>query len=87
MSTPSSQRWPEPPASLGYAVAVLTVAVALVGARLLVELLDTSPIVSLFLCSTMFVARFGGLGPALLATVLSVLAFDYYFVSPVHSLL
>ena len=82
MSTPSSRGWPKPAASVGYGVAVLTVATAVVAARLFSELLDTNPIVSLFLCGIMFVAWFAGVGPAWLAAALSMLAFDYYFVSP-----
>ena len=85
MSTPSSPAWPKPSTTVGYGVAVLTVATAVVAARLFAEFLDTNPIVSLFLCGIMFVAWFGGVGPAWLAAALSVLAFDYYFVSPVHS--
>jgi C4-dicarboxylate-specific signal transduction histidine kinase len=38
--------------------------------------------VSLFLCSIMFAAWFGGLGPSLLATAIAVLLFTYYFVDP-----
>ena len=34
----------------------------------------------------MFAAWFGGFRPGLVATALSILAFDYYFVSPIHSL-
>jgi two-component system sensor histidine kinase UhpB len=42
--------------------------------------------VSLFLCAVMLSAWFGGLKPGLLATALSVLAFDYYFAAPIYSL-
>ena len=35
----------------------------------------------------MFATWFGGVRPGLLATALSILAFDYYFVPPTHSLL
>src|SRR6266851_5344533 len=34
----------------------------------------------------MFTAWFGGVGPGLLATALSALAFNYYFLPPMHSL-
>ena len=85
MSTPSSRGWPKPATSVGYGVAVLTVATAVVAARLFSEVLDTNPIVSLFLCGIMFVAWFAGVGPAWLAAALSMLAFDYYFVSPGNS--
>jgi PAS domain S-box-containing protein len=85
MSAPSSEGWPKPATSVGYGVAILTVATAVIAAQLFAEFLDTNPIVSLFLCGIMFVAWFGGLGPGWLAAALSVLAFVYYFMSPVHS--
>jgi C4-dicarboxylate-specific signal transduction histidine kinase len=47
--------------------------------------LEAAP-VSLFLCAIMFTAWFGGVGPGLLATALSALAFNYYFLPPMHSL-
>jgi transcriptional regulator with PAS, ATPase and Fis domain len=46
--------------------------------------LNSAP-VSLFLCAVMFSAWFGGVGPGLLATVLSALAFYYNFLPPVDS--
>ena len=85
MSVLSPVGWLKPSTTASYGVALLTVTAALVAARLFTNLLDTSAIVSLFLCAIMFVAWFGGLGPALFATALSILAFDYYFVSPVNS--
>jgi C4-dicarboxylate-specific signal transduction histidine kinase len=45
------------------------------------------PHVSLFLCAVMFSAWLGGIGPGLLASVLAILAFDYYFLPPVYSFL
>jgi C4-dicarboxylate-specific signal transduction histidine kinase len=45
----------------------------------------TAP-VSLFLCAIMFSAWFGGFGPGLLAITLSILAFKYYYVAPLHTL-
>src|SRR6185295_2122967 len=39
----------------------------------------------LFLCAIMFVAWIGGTGPGLLSIALTVVAFDYFFLSPVHS--
>jgi PAS domain S-box-containing protein len=83
--TPGSSRWPRLPAIANYAIAVVMVAAAVVAARLFAHVLDTNPIVSLFLCGIMFVGWLGGTGPAWLAAVLSVLAFDYFFVSPVGS--
>ncbi|HEY1526004.1 MAG TPA: ATP-binding protein [Candidatus Angelobacter sp.] len=68
-----------------YAIAVLSVATALTLAQLPVLQLGAAP-VSLFLCAVMFSAWFGGLAPGVLATVLSDLAFYYYFLPPLHSL-
>jgi C4-dicarboxylate-specific signal transduction histidine kinase len=41
---------------------------------------------TLFLCVVMLSAWFGGVGPGLLATTLSALAFHYYFLHPISSL-
>lgn len=65
----------------GYAIAILVIAAALAAARPLATRLDT-PVVSLSLCAIMFVAWFGGLGPALLSGALSILAIDYRFTPP-----
>jgi C4-dicarboxylate-specific signal transduction histidine kinase len=68
-----------------YGVAALSVAVALVLARILDTYRITAP-VSLFLCAIMTSGWFGGIRAALLSVALSLLAFDYYFVSTTHSL-
>jgi len=68
-----------------YGVAVLSVAAAVI-VGLWPPLHLQRATVSLFLCSVMFSAWFGGIGPALLAISLSVLAFDYYYLLPVYSL-
>ena len=77
--------WSEPPAVLSYAVALLSVLVALIIARLLDTYLISAP-ASLFLCAIMFSAWYGGVRPGLLALALSLLAFVYYFVTPIYSL-
>jgi len=77
--------WPKPPGIASYGVTVLLVTAALIFARLLDIHLVTAP-VSLFLCAIMLSALFGGLRPGLLAVALSLLAFDYYFVTPLYSL-
>ncbi len=69
---------------LGYGVAFLSVAATLLVARLQFNL-QAAP-VSLFLCALMFTAWIGGLKAGVLATVLSLLSFKYYFLAPVHSL-
>ncbi len=67
-----------------YGIAVLSVAAALGLARWPTLGLETAP-VSVFLCAVMFSAWFGGVGPGLIAILLSFLAFDYYFVLPVYA--
>ena len=78
--------WRKPPAILSYGVAVLTVIVALIIAWWIESIWQSVPHVSLFLCAIMFSAWFGGTWPGLLAIVLSVLAFNYYFFPPIYSL-
>ncbi len=77
MSTSRNSWWPSPAAVLGYAVAILSVTTALVTGLLLDQFLQTMPYVSLFLCSIMFAAWFGGFGPSLLATGIAILLFTY----------
>jgi len=77
--------WPKPPAIWSYGIAVLSVGAALIISQWPALHLEAAP-VSLFLCAVMLSAWFGGVGPGLLATALSVLAFYYYFLPPVHSL-
>jgi C4-dicarboxylate-specific signal transduction histidine kinase len=66
-------------------VAILSVGVALIIARLLDTHLVSAP-VALFICAVMFSAWFGGIRPGLFSVALSLLAFDYYFVTPLYSL-
>jgi PAS domain S-box-containing protein len=77
--------WAKPPALLGYGIAIVSVAAALAISKLPAIHLQDAP-VSLLLCAVILSAWFGGVGPGLLATVLSALAFNYYFLPPVHSL-
>ena len=77
--------WFKPPAIWRYGIAVLSVLAAAVISLWPPMHLHGAP-ASLFLCAVLVSARFGGSGPGLFATALSTLAFDYYFVSPVHSL-
>jgi C4-dicarboxylate-specific signal transduction histidine kinase len=80
------RRWPFNVLPIAkYTVALGSVAATLAGSRLLDDFAVTAP-VSLFLCAVMFSAWFGGFGPGLLATVLSILAFKYYYAMPLHSL-
>jgi signal transduction histidine kinase len=78
--------WSKRPPGLGYAVAALGVTAAVIANLLLVTSLHTSPTLFLFLCAIIFAAWFGGVGPGLAATALSVMAFDYFFLDPTFSL-
>jgi C4-dicarboxylate-specific signal transduction histidine kinase len=77
--------WPKPPVIWSYGIAVLSVLAATV-ISLWPPVHLQGATASLFLCAVLLSARFGGSGPGLLATALSALAFDYYFISPIHSL-
>ncbi|HVH87597.1 MAG TPA: ATP-binding protein [Terriglobales bacterium] len=77
--------WPKQPVVRSYAIALLSVSGALIISRVQLLHLETAP-VSLFLCAVMLSSWFGGVRPGLLATILSGLAFDYYVLSPTHSL-
>ena len=68
-----------------YAMAVLSVAVAIVAAELITRLLSAEAIASSMFCAVIFAAWVGGLGPALLAVTLSLVAFHYYLVPPINS--
>ena len=76
--------WASPRAILGYAVGFLSVATTLLIARLHSNL-QAAP-VSLFLCAIMFTGWVGGFRAGVLAMVLSQLSFNYYFLTPLHSL-
>src|SRR5216684_3667760 len=67
-----------------YGIAVLSVIAALILSRWPALHLEAAP-VSLFLSAVMLSAWFGGVGPGLLATGISSIAFYYYFLSPVQS--
>ena len=81
---PQWRRWRA--AAVRWVVAIVSVASAVILAQVLEHHWQSTPFVSLFLCAIMVSAWFGGLKPGLLAIALSVLAFDYYFLLPTHSL-
>ena len=85
MSNSSPLWWSKASVTSTYAVAVLSVAAALVVGLLLDTFLQTDPFVSLFLCAIMFVAWFGGVGPGLLAAALCILVFAHYFAPLINS--
>jgi K+-sensing histidine kinase KdpD len=85
MSTFPSVR-PRSSVILNYGLAVVSFAATFVAVSLLSQFLSAAPPVALFLCAIIFVARFAGLGPALLTAGLSVLAFGYFYLLPLNSL-
>ena len=67
-----------------YSVAALSVVLALLLTQLLMPLI--APTISpLFFAAVTLSAWYGGLGPGLLATVLSVFASDYFLIPPLYS--
>ncbi|MHC0061949.1 PAS domain S-box protein [Nostoc sp. UIC 10890] len=68
---------------LHYGVAFLSVALALWATLLLNPYLTPTP-AALFFAAVMVSAWYGGLGPGLLATVLSTLAINYFFFKPLY---
>ncbi len=71
------------PAALGYGLAVVSVAVAF----LLTRLLSPDGLVTpIFFLAIILSAWVGGMGPGLLAALLTTLAVDYFFLEPVNSL-
>jgi len=68
-----------------YAIAVLSVAIAIVLVEFLTVFLHTEPIASLMISAAMFAAWFGGFGPGLLAIALAVLAIHFYVAPPSNS--
>ena len=85
MSMSNPFLWPKAREIWSYGVAVLSVSLALAIAQWPPLRLETAP-VSLFLGAIMITAWYGGIGPGLVATALSSLAFDYYFLPPIFSL-
>lgn len=80
-----TQRPPIPSTISCYAIAVLSVAVAIIATELISRLLHAEAIASSMLCAVIFAAWFGGFGPALMAITLALLAFHYYLMGPISS--
>ncbi|MEA2871689.1 MAG: hypothetical protein QOH67_1665, partial [Hyphomicrobiales bacterium] len=85
MSTSVLARRPWSSTPVNWGIAVLSAAVAIAAALAFDRSLGTGPLVSLFLCTIMFVAWASGTGPALLTAALTILAFNWFFLQPVHS--
>jgi PAS domain S-box-containing protein len=85
MIKPDLSRLRRPHTISHYAMAVLSVAVAMVAAEFITRQLHAEAIASSMLCAVIFAAWIGGFGPALLAIALAVLAFHYYLVPPINA--
>lgn len=72
---PALDRW-------GYGEAVVVVALATAVASLMVPFFELSNVIMAYLLGVIFLATRRGRGPSLLASVLSVAAFDFFFVPP-----
>src|SRR5262245_15430763 len=68
-----------------YGLAVFSVAAALAGTQLLRVYFEAAPN-ALFFCAIVLSSWLGGLGPGLLASLLSILVIDYRFTDPHHIL-
>jgi C4-dicarboxylate-specific signal transduction histidine kinase len=75
--------WSRPSWIWRYGVAVLLLASAMILSQWLAPYIGFPG--TLFLCAVMFSAWYGGVGPGLLAMILSSLAFHYSFLHPVKS--
>src|SRR5689334_14592899 len=69
-----------------YGLALLSVAVALGGALSTQHFPIRSVEIPFFLFALTVSAWYGGSGPAVLALLLSTIAFDYFFTEPLHTL-
>jgi len=81
-ATPTSEPGPVLARWKGYLGAALSVALTTAVALPLMRVLDLSNIVMLFLLPAVFAAYKYGRGPAVLAAILSVACFDFFFVPP-----
>jgi signal transduction histidine kinase len=84
MPKSSPLRWPAPAAMLGYGVAVLSAALAVIAGDPVVASTGTSPR-QLLLLAVALSAWLGGFGPALLAAILSAAADAYHFEPPIDA--
>src|SRR6267154_5725350 len=79
---PLRLKWP---VILNYGIACVTPALAVVLDASFSRLWGIDPPASMFLCGILIVAWVSGPGPALLATALTVVAFDYFLMQPIYS--
>ena len=77
--------WSKPPVFARYLITALLVFTALLLTQWPALHLEESPL-AMFVFAVLLSAWVGGVAPALLATALSTLVFDYYFLAPTYSL-
>ncbi|HET7891278.1 MAG TPA: PAS domain-containing protein [Candidatus Sulfotelmatobacter sp.] len=78
--------WTKPHSGVKYAVTLMAVASAIVVAWMLWHFWHSEAFASVFFCAIIFSAWFGGFRQGLLGVTVSAVAFDYFFLSPIHSL-
>ena len=84
-ATVRAQRARPLPASVRYGLVVAAVAIATALMTALRDHLGSLSIILLYLLLCFMLTLFVGLGPAALGAVLAVLAFNYFFVPPIHT--
>lgn len=78
--------WTNPPSPVKYIFTLIAVALAIIVAWVLWHFWHSEAFASVFFCAIIFSAWFGGFRQGLLGITVSALAFDYFFLSPIHSL-
>jgi len=68
-----------------YGIAISIVALATLLNYFLFPFMKPSNLIMVYLLSVTLCALFGRMGPAILASVLSVLAYDFFFIPPIYS--
>jgi PAS domain S-box-containing protein len=77
------QHWPRSP-TISYALAILSVAAAIIVTDAVTRQLHAESIGLSMLCAVIFAAWVGGFRPALVAAALALLSFHYYLVPPTN---
>src|SRR5260370_41849757 len=70
----------------GYIIAVAGTAAVTVVLRLLGQSINSTTIALMMLLVVLFVAAYWGARPAIVASVLGVLCFNFFFLPPIHTL-
>lgn len=68
-----------------YALSILMVAIVTLFGKMIDQYLDPTNLIMVYLLTVVISAVFLGRGPAIVTSILSVLAFDYFFINPIFS--